>query len=154
MPPPFASGSLASSYTRPPYPGPGVTSRAHILHHSIICAHSRCLRSFANPYITLPHLIACADSRCLRSSTTLATTHRGVFLAWGHSLDPAVIHLTRVAGVTCHAEPSLLTLRSLPERQPAGPFGKRSFVNPSKVQGSVKERYTQRSPGAPPGPSC
>ena len=40
----------------------------------------------------------------------------------------AVIHLTRVAGVTCHAEPSLLTLRSLPERQPAGPFGKRSFV--------------------------
>ena len=29
----------------------------------------------------------------------------------------------------------LLSLRSLPERQPAGPFGKRSFVtvNPSKV---------------------
>ena len=29
--------------------------------------------------------------------------------------------------------PSLLSLRSLPERQPAGPFEKRSFVNPSKV---------------------
>jgi len=41
--------------------------------------------------------------------------------------------LTRVAGETCHAEPTLLSLRSLPERQPAGPFGKRSLVTPFKV---------------------
>ena len=31
--------------------------------------------------------------------------------------------VTRVAGVTCHAEPSILSLRSLSKRQPAGLSG-------------------------------
>ena len=30
-------------------------------------------------------------------------------------------------------QPSLLSHKTLPERQPAGPFEKRSFANPSKV---------------------
>jgi len=52
-----------SSYTRPPYPA----AIPHLLHHFIICAHSRCLRPFrvATPHITsLPAriLVACANS--------------------------------------------------------------------------------------------
>ena len=81
----------------------------------------------------LHHLATCAHSRCLRSPTTLANNSSGHFLAWSHSVASAVIHLPLVAGETCHAEPTLPSLRRLPERQPAGPFGERSFVNPSKV---------------------
>jgi len=107
---------------------PGVTSSSPpSLHH---------LRAFSLPALIrdpLHHLTACAHSRCLRSYTTSATKSSGHFFAWSHSLDSTVIYLTRVAGETCHAGPTLPSLRSLPERQPAGPFGTWGFVNPSKV---------------------
>jgi len=47
------------------------------------------------------------------------------------SLDSGSFTGAPLSRVTCHGNPSLLSLRSLPERQPAGPFEKRSFVNPT-----------------------
>jgi len=41
-------------------------------------------------------------------------------------------------------DPSLLSPRSLPERQPAGPFEKRSFVNPFQVYGLSRRRRRRR----------
>ena len=53
-------------------------------------------------------------------------------------------HLTRVPGPVIAGDlsrqPSLLTQKPLPERQPAGPFEKRSCVNPSKVSGRLAEQ--------------
>ena len=74
-PPPHLFFCLHSTYTRPPYPG--ATPSSPQGHHFTICAHSRCLRPFANPYITsLPAriLIACAHTR------HLPTNHRGISL--------------------------------------------------------------------------
>jgi len=60
----------------------------------------------------------------------------------------------------CRASPLAFDLAraglSLPERQSAGPFEKRSFVNPSKVQGAGRRRFkftrhnSGRRPSTPP----
>ena len=55
-------------------------------------------------------------------------------------------HLTRVPGPVIAGDlsrqPSLLSQKPLPERQPAGPFEKRSCVNPFKVS----ERLAEQGP--------
>ena len=84
--------------------------------------------SYSSDTIEGPRAPAVKLTACHSSLTRVRARRRR-----GGTLADSDLWAPGPGGVTCHAEPSLLRvspLRSLPERQPVGPFGKRSFVNP------------------------